>query len=32
MVDNEPIVLPERGQEMREHTPQPQPPAAEPQP
>ena len=27
MVDDQPIVLPEQGQEMREHTPRPQPPA-----
>jgi hypothetical protein len=27
MVDDEPTVQPERGQEMREHTPRPQPPA-----
>jgi clumping factor A len=27
MVDNEPTVLPEQGQELREHTPRPQPPA-----
>jgi hypothetical protein len=32
MVDDEPTVLPEQGQEMREHTPQPQPPAPAPQP
>jgi len=25
MVDDEPIVLPEQGQETREHTPRPQP-------
>jgi len=27
MVDDQPTVLPEQGQEMREHTPRPQPPA-----
>jgi hypothetical protein len=27
MVDDQPIVLPEQGQEMRKHTPWPQPPA-----
>jgi len=27
MVDDQPTVLPEQGQQMREHTPQPQPPA-----
>ena len=32
MVDHQPIVLPEQGQEMREHTPQTQPPAPAPQP
>jgi len=32
MVDNQPIVLPEQGQEMREHTPRPQPPAPAPRP
>jgi hypothetical protein len=30
MVDDEPTVLPEQGQEMREHTPQPQPPVPAP--
>jgi len=30
MVDNQPIVLPQQGQEMREHTPQPKPPAPAP--
>ena len=30
MVDDEPTVLPEQGQEMREHTPRPQPPATNP--
>jgi hypothetical protein len=32
MVDDQPIVLPEQCQEMREHTPRPQPPAPAPQP
>jgi len=32
MVDNERTVLPEQGQEMREHTPRPQPPASAPRP
>jgi len=32
MVDNQPIVLPEQGQEMREHTPRPQHPAPAPRP
>jgi hypothetical protein len=32
MVDNQPILLPEQGQEMREHTPQPQHLAPAPQP
>ena len=32
MVDNQPIVQPEQGQEMCEHTPQPQPPAPCPWP
>ena len=32
MVDNQPIVLPEQGQEMREHTPWPQPRAPAPRP
>jgi hypothetical protein len=32
MVDDQPIVLPEQCQEMREHTPQPQPPALAPRP
>jgi hypothetical protein len=32
MVDNQPIVLPEQGQEISEHTPQPQPPAPTPRP
>jgi len=32
MVDDEPTVLPEQGQEMREHTPRPQPPAPDPRP
>jgi uncharacterized protein YbaR (Trm112 family) len=32
MVDNQPIMLPEQGQEMRKHTPRPQPPAPGPQP
>ena len=32
MVDNQPIVLPEQGQEMRQHTPWPQPPAPAPRP
>jgi len=32
MVDDQPIVLPEQGQEMREHTPRPQPPAPAPRP
>jgi len=32
MVDDEPTVLPEQGQEMREHTPRPQPPAPAPRP
>jgi hypothetical protein len=31
MVDDQPTVLPEHGQEMREHTPRPQPPAPAPQ-
>ena len=32
MVDNQPIVHSEQGQEMREHSPRPQPPAPAPQP
>jgi len=32
MVDDQPIVLPKQCQEMREHTPRPQPPAPAPQP
>jgi len=32
MVDNEPTVLPEQGQKMREHTPWPQPQAPDPRP
>jgi len=32
MVDDPPIVLPEQGQEIHEHTPWPQPPASGPQP
>jgi hypothetical protein len=32
MVDDQPIVLPDQSQEMREHTPLPQPPAAAPRP
>ena len=32
MVDEQPIVLPEQGQEMRNNTPQPQPPAPAPWP
>ena len=32
MVDDEPTVLPEQGQEMRAHTPRPQPPAPTPRP
>jgi len=32
MVDNEPTMLPEQGQEMHEHTPWPQPPASAPRP
>ena len=32
MIDNQPIVLPEQGQEMRDHTPRSQPPAPGPQP
>jgi hypothetical protein len=32
MVDDQPIVLPEQGQEMREHTQRPQPPAPAPRP
>jgi hypothetical protein len=32
MVDDEPTVLPEQGQQMREHTPRPQPLAPAPQP
>jgi hypothetical protein len=32
MVDDEPTVLPEQGQEMREHTPRAQPPAPAPRP
>jgi len=32
MVDNQPIVLPEQGEEMHEHTPLPQPPAPAPPP
>jgi hypothetical protein len=32
MVDNQPIVLPEHGQEMHEHTPRPQQPAPGPRP
>jgi len=32
MVDDQPIVLPEQCQEMREHTPRPQPPAPAPRP
>jgi len=32
MVNDQPIVLPEQGQEMREHTPRPQPPAPAPRP
>ena len=31
-VDDEPTMLPEQGQEMREHTPRPQPPAPAPRP
>jgi len=32
MVDDQPIVLPEQCQEMRKHTPWPQPPASAPRP
>ena len=32
MVDDQPTVLPEQGQGMREHTPQPQPPSSAPPP
>jgi len=32
MVDDEPIMLPEQGQQMREHPPGPQPPAPAPWP
>jgi len=32
MVDDQPMVLPEQGQEIREHTPRPQPPAPSPWP
>jgi len=32
MVDDKPIVLPEQGEEMREHTPRPQPPEPHPLP
>jgi hypothetical protein len=32
MVDNQPTVLPEQGQQMHEHTPRPQPPAPAPGP
>jgi len=32
MVDDQAIVLPEKGQEMREHTPRPQHPVSAPQP
>jgi hypothetical protein len=32
MVDDQPIMLPDQGQEMREHTPWPEPPAAAPRP
>ena len=32
MVDDEPTVLPVQGQEMRDHTPRPQPPAPAPRP
>jgi hypothetical protein len=32
MVDGEPTMLPEKGQEMREHTPRPQSPAPAPRP
>jgi len=32
MVEDQPIVLPEQGQEMREHTPQPHTPAPTPRP
>jgi len=32
MVEDQPIVLPEQGQEMREHTPWPQPPVPAPRP
>jgi hypothetical protein len=32
MVDDEPTVLPEHAQEMRENTPWPEPPAPAPQP
>ena len=32
MVDDEPTVLPEQSQEMREHTPRPHPPAPAPRP
>jgi len=32
MVDDQPIVLPEQGQEKCEHTPRPQPPAPAPRP
>jgi len=32
MLDNQPILLPEQGQEMSEHTPRSQPPAPTPQP
>jgi hypothetical protein len=32
MLDDQPIMLPEQGQEMREHTPHPQPPAPAPRP
>jgi hypothetical protein len=32
LVDNQPTVLPEQGQQMHEHTPRPQPPAPAPGP
>jgi len=32
IIDDHPIVLPEQGQEMREHTPRPQPPPSAPRP
>ena len=32
MVDDEPTVLPEQGQQMRKHTPWPQPPVPAPRP